>query len=790
VQALAGLRRGRGPGHAAYLIGVIAGCALQLHERALSSPAWYAGLLLFAACALAGTFGRGWARLPVAVLLAACLGWAATGLRATVFEAGALPSALEGRDIQVRGRVSAMPQRNEAGVRFRFDISAAVLDGRPVTVPPVVMLGWYNAQADVRAGDEWRMTVRLKAAHGNSNPHGFDYELWMWEQGLRASGTVRPGPAAPVLAAPTWKNPVERARQAVRDAIFARLAAPDEDGRRLAGIVAALVVGDQNAIDRADWDVFRATGVAHLMSISGLHITMFAWACALAAGWLWRRSQRLCLAVPAPHAALFAGVALAAGYALFSGWGVPSQRTVWMLAVVAVLRLAGRRWPWPDVWLAAMFAIVVADPWALMQAGFWLSFVAVGILFATDAGVPHEGRGVVARLGAALREQLVVTVALTPLVLLLFSQVSLVGLAANALAIPWVTLVVTPLSLLGVAAPPLWDAAAGALRLLDAYLRLLAALPFASISMPAPPLWAGIAGVAGGGIMVMRWPLPLRLLGLPLLLPALMWQPIRPPAGHFELVAADVGQGNAVIVRTASHAMVYDAGPRFSTESDAGSRVLVPLLRALGEEVDTMVLSHRDADHAGGAHAVLKMQARSALLSSIEEGHELQALRPATRCTAGQRWQWDGVDFEILHPQAADYGLDLKPNGLSCVLKISSRGGTALLAGDIEAAQEQAMVRRAAQLRSDVLLVPHHGSNTSSTAAFLDAVKPRIALVQAGYRNRFGHPAAPVMDRYEERGIAVFQSPRCGAMTWSSAQPGRVKCQRDEGRRYWHHHVP
>jgi competence protein ComEC len=270
----------------------------------------------------------------------------------------------------------------------------------------------------------------------------------------------------------------------------------------------------------------------------------------------------------------------------------------------------------------------------------------------------------------------------------------------------------------------------------------------------------------------------------------LLWQAPRPPAGQFELLAADIGQGNAVIVRTAAHTLVYDTGPRYSPESDAGHRVVVPLLRAFDERVDTVMLSHRDSDHTGGAAAVLAMQPQAALLSSIEDGHELQALRRSTRCVAGQQWRWDGIDFKVLHPAASDYDVVNKPNALSCVLRISNGARTALLAGDIELAQESRLVRDAADIRADVLLVPHHGSKTSSSAAFLDTVQPSIALVQAGYRNRFGHPAAPVVARYRERGVTVIDSPHCGAALWRSAQPSRVSCQRAIAPHYWDHRIP
>jgi competence protein ComEC len=295
-------------------------------------------------------------------------------------------------------------------------------------------------------------------------------------------------------------------------------------------------------------------------------------------------------------------------------------------------------------------------------------------------------------------------------------------------------------------------------------------------------------------------PWRLRLGALVLLWPALAWQPARPAPGQFELLAADIGQGNAVLVRTASHALLYDAGPRFSRESDAGHRVLVPLLRALGERVDVLMLSHRDADHTGGAAAVLAQQPGATLVGSIEAEHSLQALRAALPCMAGQRWTWDGVDFEVLHPQVqaeVQPASTVRPNTLSCVLRIvagqrpvdAGPAPAALLVGDIEAAQEQALVARGAPLKADVLLVPHHGSKTSSSPGFLDAVQPRTALVQAGYRNRFGHPAADVAQRYRTRGIGLVESSRCGAAAWSSVAPGAVRCERDSQQRYWQHRI-
>lgn len=785
------------------LAGAVLGPVLQIQQPSLWPQAVYMvlaalGLLTLGALWRRRASGR---RALLALLATTALAGGSVGWRAQAYLQDGLSPALEGRDVALVGVVAAMPQRTEAGLRFRLAVEQAEVEGKPVALPPRLLLAWYTGLGlgagtaelarqppDLRAGERWRMTVRLKAPHGNLNPHGFDYELWLWEQGLQATGYVRASPKdpAPARLGRTWQHPIEVARQSVRDAIYARVT-----DRRQAGVLAALVTGDQAAIERADWDVFRATGVAHLMSISGLHVTMFAWAAAAVVGWLWRRSPRLCLALPAQHAALVGGLLLALAYALFSGLGVPAQRTLWMLATVGLLRWSGRQWPWPMVWLLAAAAVVTADPWALMQAGFWLSFVAVGVLFATNLEANYiDSTGARGRFATILREQWVVTVALTPLSLLLFGQASVVGLLANLVAIPWVTLLVTPLAMLGAAVPWAWDAAALAVQGLGVGLGGLAGLPWATVSLPSAPLFLGVAAVAGGGLLVMRLPWGLRALGLPLVMPLLLWQPPRPAPGQFELLAADVGQGNAVVVRTASHTLVYDAGPRYGRDVDAGHRVLVPLLRAWGERVDTLMLSHRDSDHTGGAAAVLAMQPRAALWSSIEADHELQALRPVTRCAVGQRWVWDGVQFEVLHPRPTDYDRAAKPNALSCVLRISAHSGqgrSALLAGDIERAQEQALVTQGAALASDLLLVPHHGSKTSSSAAFLDAVRPRLAVVQAGYRNRFGHPAHEVLARYQQRGIAVRDSARCGALAWASAAPERAVCQREVARRYWHH---
>ena len=878
------------------------GVALQLQQPALNPLAHY-GLCLTAALGWgwgAVALWRRWAGPQWLRVLALSLAWAAgafavTGMHALTRSA-AIDPALEGRDLEVVGMVQAMAQRQDLGWRFRFEIEQAWrLDANGTRqalalereLPAQVYLGWYsqdgregregrNGRDDsgwnlsalpepVKAGERWRLRVRLKAPHGNLNPRGFDYELWLWEQGIGATGYVRTGPKdpAPVRLASTWAHPIEAWRQSVRERLLAHLSAPGADAQaaQRAGVVAALVTGDQAAIDRSDWDVFRATGVAHLMSISGLHVTMLAWLAGALVAWLWRRQALwgggLALRWPAVQVGAWVGLWVAWFYALFSGWGLPAQRTLLMLLVVVVLRISARQWPLAWVWLLAGAVVLAFDPWALLQPGFWLSFVAVGVLMLADPqrqrvgttapevgqpdapvwrfearwGAPwhHIGAESVLQAGRAglhkalalVREQATITLALAPLTLLFFGQVSLVGLAANLLAIPWVTLVVTPLAMLGVLWPDAWTLAAWCLKPLSAMLGAMATWPMASVSSAIPPWGLALLALAGALGLVMKMPWSWKLLCLPLLWPLLFWAHPRPASGQFELLAADVGQGNAVLVRTATHSLLYDAGPRYSAESDAGHRVLVPLLGQMGERLDGLMLSHRDSDHTGGAAAVLAMQPQALLWSSLEDDHPLHALRPGfTRCQAGQFWVWDGVRFDVLHPplapgfapqgplapgiapqgalgdapaspQPGRVGRAAQPNTVSCVLRIDNGQASALLTGDIEAAQELALVQAPVGLRPvDLLLVPHHGSQTSSTLAFLQALQPRLALVQAGYRNRFGHPAAPVLARYRALGIELVESSRCGAATWQSGQPDQLGCERQRARRYWHHAVP
>ncbi|WP_051303659.1 ComEC/Rec2 family competence protein [Comamonas composti] len=805
-------------------LGAVAGAGWQVCQGGLWPAAAYLLQMLLGAGLLGGLVLRPWRHSGRAVqalcwaLAAGLLVAGMSGWRAQSFAARILPAQLEGQDLQVQGLVASLPQVGEQGQRWRLAVEQVWRDGRSLPLaafPELIDVAWYAPRAsqagaldagagheELRPGQRWLFTLRLKRVHGARNPHGFDYELWQWEQGVQATGYVRERPPARLLAStPAYR--VQRWRQQMRAAILAGSAGlqswtggDEARAARLLGVVAALAMGDQQAISRDDWALFRHTGVAHLMSISGLHITLFAWLAAQLLRRVWRLSARACLCCPAPLAALVGGVLLAAGYALFSGWGVPAQRTLCMLATVGLLRALGLRWPWPAVWCTALAVVVIADPWALWQAGFWLSFVAVGVLFATDGPGRDELRPALAHKAWRLwTEQARISTALAPLGLLLFGQMSLAGLLANLLAIPWVTLVVTPLALLGALCSPLWGAAALALVPLDGLLRLLDGWAWAVLYLPQPPLGISLVAIAGGLALVAPWPRTWRLWGLVLCLPALWWPLARPRLGEFELLAVDIGQGNAVLVRTAAHDLLYDAGPSHGAQSNAGERVILPLLQSLGVRLDALWLSHRDSDHTGAALALHASQPAAQVWGSDSVIGEpaLAGLAPVRRCEAGQRWQWDGVEFEVLHPPAA-WSPELgrpSSNAGSCVLRLrAGSGAVALMAGDLQAAQESALLRAGRLQPVDWLLVPHHGSRTSSSPGWVRALRPRWAVIQAGYRNRYGHPVAEVVQRYEDQGTAVVQSSRCGAAHWSSERPRDMGCERQLSARYWDLHRP
>jgi competence protein ComEC len=751
--------------------------------------------LAFAACAaLAALASSSYFRRTGAVVSAglafagfAVVGFVWAGAFAHQRLADRLDPSLEGRDVVLTGVVAGLPQALERGVRFDFDVESS-----DPGVPQRVALSWYEGFSPdesqeirpVRAGERWRFTVRLRRPHGSANPHGFDYEAWLLERSLRATGYVRQKGERERLSERVPLYWIETLREAAREKILGVL--PE---RPYAGVLIALAVGDQRAIDTGQWRLFARTGVSHLMSISGLHVTMVAGLVAMLVSLGWRRSEFLALALPAQKAAALAGFLAAFAYCLISGFAVPAQRTLYMVGVVAAALWLGRATSASRVLAAALLLVLALDPWAVLSPGFWLSFAAVALIFYVVTGrtvQPHW----LAQWG---RVQWAVTAGLAPLLLVLFQQVSLVSPVANAVAIPLVSFVITPLALAGAVLPFDWPLQLGhaILELMMAMLEWLARLPSAVWHQHAPLAWTVPLALAGIAWLLLPRGFPARGLGLVLMLPLFAASPAGPRAGELWITVLDVGQGLSVLARTERHALLYDAGPAFNAAADSGSRVVLPYLRGEGvAALDALVVSHDDRDHSGGAASVLEAIPVGVLWSSLSPDHALlEAAAWRAPCRADRRWLWDGVAFEFIHPPGdTSAGRAARANNRSCVLRIEAPGGRVLLTGDIERAAEHELLRNTpGLLRAEVLLVPHHGSATSSAPEFVKQVAPRYAVFTVGYRNRFGHPREDVLARYREAGSELLRTDAAGAIRLRF-EPGnlQVEAERYRARRYWH----
>lgn len=751
---------------------MLAGAVVCLFLPALAPAPWR---WLVLGLGLAAWAGDGHWRVTGACLVG--FGW--TALHAGGVLGAQLPASWEGREAWIGGQVVELPEHEARRTRFRFrvdDQAPEPLRGR------LLQLAWYDdfgsfkpgRRMQLQPGARWELQARLRAPRGLSNPGGFDAGRHALAQRIAATGQVRvPASArerAPATGIDAW-------RDAMAGRIVAAVASPSSR------FVRALALGDTRGLDDADWAQLRAVGLTHLIAISGFHVGMvavfFAWL-AIPLWWLWPRLGRW---LPRPQAAALVALAGAAGYAAVAGFSLPTVRTLLMIAVVAAARLARRPLGAWQALALALLAILLADPLAVLQAGFWLSFG--GVAWLVWCLPPQDGKRHLLR--DFLSAQGVATLGLLPLGAVLFNQASLAGPLANLLAIPWWSLVVVPLALLGTGLEALhagagawaWRAAAWCFDPSWALFGYLASSRFALWWLPEARDWALLASMLGAFWLLLPRGLPGRALAVLLWLPLLHPARELPAAGGFELQVLDVGQGLAVVVRTSRHVLLYDAGPAVRDGWDAGERAVLPSLRALGvSRLDGVVISHADHDHAGGWEAVRRgiPVARSA----APPGAPLSFDAP---CQAGQAWTWDGVRFAFLHPPEFFPYLG---NEASCVLRVSSAYGTALLPGDIGEVVERRLLREPAQVQADVVVVAHHGSAGSSSPGFVAATGARLALVGAGHGNRFGHPRPQVVERWRGQGAEVLATPASGAIrVWLDAGGLSVRERRPWRARLW-----
>jgi len=688
-----------------------------------------------------------------------------------------LPEALEGRDLVVEGTVAELPQPVEYGTRFAFDVEQAEAEGAPVSIPRRVRLS-AEANVPVRAGDRWRFAVRLKRPHGLQNPGGFDYEAYLFRQRLRATGYVRAAPPPVHLGAATGlRYRIDRWRAQLGERM--RALVPEE---RFAGMLVALANGDTGGLGDEQWETLRRTGTLHLVAISGLHISLIAGAAYWLVRRLWALPAVTVLRLPAPLAGAIGGMVAATLYAALAGFVIPTQRALVMLAVAMGTVFLRRRVPPGKLLAAALLAVLVYDPLAVMASGFWLSFAAVAVIIYVMYG---ESAG--ARLWRKWGYlQLAIAVGMLPLMLWLFQRVSLSAPAANLLAVPVFDLLVVPLTLLGALAVGLgldsvaaWLFAAGAALLgwLWHALAFLADLEYGEWLQHRPPAWAVACALVGAALLLAPRGWPARAVGAVWMLPMFLVRPPAPAPGEAWFTLLDVGQGLAAVVRTAEHVLLYDTGPRWSARSDAGRTVVVPYLRSQGvARIDALVLSHGDSDHVGGTASVLA----DIDVVRIISGAPGIAGEP---CRGGEQWQWSGVRFTLLGPGAETE----RSNDASCVLRVDTGHGSILLPGDIERNGERALIARAAdRLAATVLVAPHHGSGSSSSPEFLEHVGARHVLFAVGFRNPYRHPHPAVIERYRALGAQLYDSPSAGALQLRLRASGiEIEAYRERARRYW-----
>jgi competence protein ComEC len=804
-----------------FLAGLL--CAtLFFHQQAnLGTITYITALILWLISAIAFIWTR-WAhraslacgatehkRNNLIALCAACLGasiaWSNALFQAEQRLADKLSPSCEGLTRWSEVLISELPTATDLGMKWIGEVSAIKPSENSdcKSVPKRVSISWISGYSaftagtlpELHVGDVWRLPLSFKRTVAPLQFEGFDVESYWFANEIGATASVKAKLAridGKRLNNIRWSR-FDLMIQTLREQLRSRINTALTDAPNRAVLV-ALVLGDQRGISAADWSLFSATGIGHLVSISGMHITLFAalagWLCMLA----WRRSAWLCLRIPAPKAGAVTGLAAALFYCALAGWGIPAQRTVFMLAAVVIAVVIQTR-PSPIHILSfAASVLVLLDPWAAQTAGFWLSFGAVALLMYANVGRFSMIKSRWDTLRQAVWTQWTVTIGLVPLTVMLFSQLSLISPLANAVAIPWVTFVVTPLAMLGtffgVDAFLQWGDQA--LSLLFSLLRPLSQLSYATVPAATPPIGVYILSIVGSLWALAPKGVPGKPLGVFLVAILWWWPASRPSEGAFWMEVLDIGQGNAIAIQTRDKTLIYDTGPAMNPSADSGARVILPWLWRQGlKRPDGLVISHQDNDHAGGAHTILKQAAPQWVSSSLPSDHPLIADVPKhIACRAGQAWVWNNVHFEFIFPTDDDFTPSSKPNDTSCSLKISSPYGTALLVGDIGIAQEKRIIERYGtdKLKTDVLIVPHHGSKTSSSEAFIDAVSPRFAVFQMGYRNRYGHPKPEVWERYAARPIAKLRTDATGALRFQFIKVGHIQsvAAKQIRQRYWH----
>lgn len=718
---------------------------------------------------------------PLRIPLMFLFGFAWALFRGQLILLEQLPEPLIKQDLEIEGVVIGLTEDKGRYQQFRFKIEHMELQGQIYPGPGLVRLNWYKTQRVLRPGDRYRLTVRLKPPNGMMNPAGFDYEAWLFQQRIRATGYVRN--KAPVVFLGQDAGTVARLHR-LRSAAAERITRLSLPGDSQALIV-ALAIGERSEVSSEQWQVLRSTGTTHLLAISGLHIGLVAGLAFWLGRFVWSRSLRLMLAMPAQQAGAIFAIVIATLYAAMAGFSIPTQRALIMVLIMMWGWLSRRSYAPSTLLSYAALGVLVWDPLATLSAGFWLSFVAVATILLLLPG--QHRQGLLWRWG---RLQTGIFIGLMPLLLFWFQSVSLSAPLVNLLAIPWISLVVMPLLFAAMLLLMVSDVLAQLFLHLAQYsldglfwaMRWLVEHSSLFIHLASPDSWGLM--FAGLGVIWLLLPqgIPSRWLGGIWLLP--LFLPANDELGNGEarFTLLDVGQGLAAVIETRDHVMVFDTGPAYSAQFNTGETVVLPYLHQQGwSRLDLLLISHGDNDHIGGASSVINAMPIDRLLTSVPA-----LLSGSDACLAGQAWNWNQVNFELLHP-GLSYKGRASENNRSCVLKVTTNHGSILLTGDIERAGEEYLLKTGtAKLTADYLVAPHHGSRSSSTEAFVRAIRSDYVLFPVGYLNRYHFPHQDVRQRFQ--GAAQYDTASHGALIveLSAGSDGVPVAYRQKARRYWH----
>ena len=695
-----------------------------------------------------------------------------------------LPRALEGVDLQVTGVIESLPDVTAHRTRFWFHIEQISDAERRYSSPGRVQLSWYQNAPELAAGERWRLSVRLKRPHGMANPGTLDYERTLFQKGIRATGYIREGEMNRRLDTLYVGFLFQRLRQMIAERVDSVL----QPGQP-SGLVRALVIGDRSRLSQDEWAVFRKTGTNHLVAISGLHIGIVSGLAFFLGGWFWRQSAALCSLIPAPRAGAIAALVSGFCYAGLAGFAIPCVRALVMLSAV-LGGLLFRRMVQPSRGLCiALLLIVLADPVSVLSAGFWLSFGAVAVIM---LGILGRSRVRPVVIPGLFKIQWVVALGLAPILLLLGFDLPVVSPLVNLIAVPLFSLLLVPLTLVSVLMLMLWPslgvtlltATAWSLGQIQAILALVAEHGDLISLAGTPPLWMLLGVLVSTLLLLLPAGIPGRWLGTLLLSPLLLYRPAHPPHGEVWMTMLDVGQGLAIVLETSDHVLLYDTGPMFPSGFNTGEAVIVPFLNTRGvEKIDRIIVTNGDMDHRGGVAALMRSFPSTELLSG--EPERIPIGEPV-RCTAGMQWVWDGVRFEILHPDGSSRW---RGNNASCVLAVDTPAGRLLLTGDIEAEAEESLVANYGErLAATVVTIPHHGSASSSGGRFIAATDPQYGLISTGYRNRYGFPKAAVLERWQGQNASLLNTAEAGALSLRLKADGQIDGPfryRETHRRYW-----